>query len=48
MLLFHKDREIRNNAIDYGDGTVMIQYKDNDDVAIVPKSEIKRQEADSE
>jgi hypothetical protein len=33
-------REINNNAVDYGDGTVMIQYLDNDDVAIVSKEEI--------
>jgi hypothetical protein len=42
---FHKGREVENNAVDYGDGTVMIQYKDNGDIAIVPKSEIT-QEAD--
>jgi hypothetical protein len=43
--VFHKspkgrEREIARNAVDYGDGTVMIQYLDNDDVAIVPKDEI--------
>jgi hypothetical protein len=43
--VYHRDkhgneREINNNAVDYGDGTVMVQYLDNDQVAIVPKEEI--------
>lgn len=43
--VFHKaqdgtEREIDNNAVDYQDGTVMIQYLDTQDVAIVPKDEI--------
>jgi hypothetical protein len=43
--VFHKaqggtEREIARNAVDYGDGTVMVQYLDNDDVAIIPKEEI--------
>lgn len=43
--LTHKGREIEDNAVDYGDGTVMIGYKDNGDIAIVPKSEIKAEDS---
>jgi hypothetical protein len=35
-----REREIARNAVDYGDGTVMVQYLDTDDVAIVNKDEI--------
>lgn len=41
MKLIHKGREIEHNAVDYGDGTVMVQYKDDQSVAIVRKEEIK-------
>jgi hypothetical protein len=41
MKLYHDGREINDNAVDYGDGTVMIQYKDDNEVAIINKSEIK-------
>jgi hypothetical protein len=35
------EREIDRNAVDYGDGTVMVQYvDDNGGIAIVSKSEI--------
>ncbi len=46
MKLTHDGREINDNGIDYGDGSVMIQYKDTGDVAIVRKSEIKRENND--
>jgi len=42
MKLEHDGREIYSNAVDYGDGSVMIQYVDNDEVTIVAKSEIKQ------
>jgi hypothetical protein len=35
------EREISNNALDYGDGTVMIEYKDDKEIAIVLKSELE-------
>lgn len=35
------EREVESNAVDYGDGTVMVQYVDDDDVAIVPKAELE-------
>lgn len=34
-------REVESNAVDYGDGTVMVQYVDDNDVAIVPKAELE-------
>lgn len=40
MKLYHNEREIENNAIDYHNGMVMIRYIDTDEVAIVPKKEI--------
>lgn len=41
MKLVHNGREIENNSVDYGDGTVMVQYKDDSSVAIIRKEEIK-------
>lgn len=40
----HDGREILDNAIDYGDGDVMICYADNDECRIVKKSEITTRE----
>jgi hypothetical protein len=45
MKVYHKDkdgdlREVNDNSVDYGDGNVMIQYKDDNEVAIVSKSEL--------
>jgi len=40
MKILHKGREVEDNAVDYGDGTVMIQYKDDGDIAIIRKSEL--------
>lgn len=41
MKVIHKGREIDPSAVDYGDGNVMVRYMDNDEVAVVPKSELK-------
>jgi hypothetical protein len=38
------DREVDSNAIDYGDGTVMVGYVDTGDIAIVLKSELVMRE----
>lgn len=40
-ILTHDGREINDNAVDYGDGMVMVSYKDTGDVAIIRKSDIK-------
>jgi hypothetical protein len=44
MKVYHvtqdEKREVNNNAVDYGDGTIMVQYLDDNQVAIVPKSEL--------
>jgi hypothetical protein len=42
-LVYHNDREIESDAVDYGDGNVMIRYKDTGEITIVPKNEIKTQ-----
>jgi hypothetical protein len=39
--ILHKGREVEDNAVDYGDGTIMISYKDNGDIAIIPKAELE-------
>ena len=41
--VYHNNREIESDAVNYGDGNVMIRYKDTGEIAIVPKSEIKTQ-----
>jgi hypothetical protein len=38
------EREVDSNAVDYGDGTVMVQYLDNGDIGIVPKDELVRRQ----
>lgn len=45
MKTFHRqqdgtERELNNNAVDYHDGNVMVQYVDTDEIAIIPKEEI--------
>lgn len=47
-ILTHGGREIEDNGIDYGDGSVMIRYKDDGDVVIVPKLDIKVEEVEVE
>lgn len=37
MPLYHDNRLIKGEAVDYGDGLVMIMYADNSEVMIVPK-----------
>jgi hypothetical protein len=41
MPLYHNNRPIKGEAVDYGDGLVMIMYVDNGEVSIVPKANIK-------
>lgn len=33
-------REVNGNGVDYGDGTVMIEYADTGEIAIVPRAEL--------
>lgn len=40
MKLYHNDREIENDAIDYHDGMVMVRYIDTGEIAIIPRKEI--------
>jgi hypothetical protein len=41
MKLTYKGREIEDNAVDYGDGTVMICFKDDGDVTLALKKDIE-------
>lgn len=41
MKLTHDSREIEDNVINYGDGQVMIRYKDTGDLKVIPRAEIE-------
>jgi hypothetical protein len=43
MKITHDGREIEKDAIDYGDGNVMVRYKDNGEIKVVTKKEIKQE-----
>ena len=42
ITLYHQGRELAPHAFDQGDGTFLIRYADNGDIAVVPEDDIEQ------